>query len=185
MNTTTDPKSPPVAPLRSGDLFCLRFLTMKTPRTFNQTYVLTEAEAEMLTMPKTTREIVPASLAKELETQLSQWVEAANASQQPQAFYDGYSEAQMRAMQAMLTKANAHAHNLADQLAECAGVLASVDTERRFRDMHGNLWISQTLDWCKGAKAIGAKANALLETHDNLSEQNLQAEPRSADLPQP
>jgi hypothetical protein len=65
-----------------------------------------------------------------------------------------------------------HAHKLAEQLAECAGVLASVDTERRFRDMHGNLWISQTLDWCKGAKAIGAKANALLETHDNLSEQN-------------
>jgi hypothetical protein len=65
-----------------------------------------------------------------------------------------------------------HTHKLAEQLAECAGVLASVDTDRRFRDMHGNLWISQTLDWCKGAKAIGEKANELLEAHDDLSEPN-------------
>jgi len=41
------------------------------------------------------------------ELQLKDWNAAADASRQPNAFYDGYSEAQMRAMQAMLTKAEA------------------------------------------------------------------------------
>lgn len=54
--------------------------------------------------------------AKQCEAQLAQWAEAADASQQPQAFYDGYSEAQMRAMQAMLTKAKKEA---ADAKAAC------------------------------------------------------------------
>lgn len=164
---------------------------MKTPRTNAQIILLTDAESEMLHLLSGERRLVPAALAESLETQLTQWVEAADASQQSQAFYDGYGEAQMRAMQAMMTNAKTDADDqakwakhysdrcdkLVEQLAECAGVLASVDTERRFRDMHGNIWISQTLDWCKGAKAIGEKANALLEEHDDLSAQNAVHEP--------
>ena len=45
--------------------------------------------------------------AERAEASLKQWNDAADASRQPNAFYDGYSEAQMRAMQAMLTKAEA------------------------------------------------------------------------------
>jgi hypothetical protein len=37
------------------------------------------------------------------------WADAADASQQPETFYDGYSEAVMRAMQCMLTEAKARA----------------------------------------------------------------------------
>ncbi len=102
--------------------------------------------------------------AKQCEAQLAQWVEAADASQQPQAFYDGYSEAQMRAMQAMLTNAKARADfEYAKQKRVSAELeKAKLDTRRLDWLKHGikfmheegacghsDLWMVYDKDWSK------------------------------------
>lgn len=68
-------------------------------------------------------DVIPASVARRIETMLQEWAEAADASQQPQAFYDGYSETQMRAMQAMLTNANREVSYLKEDLQLLKGFL--------------------------------------------------------------
>lgn len=64
--------------------------------------------------------------------------------------------------------ARAHAEKLAGQLAECVGIMSAVNLDRRHRDMHGNLFLNQTLDWGKGCAAIAAQSNLLLEEHDDF-----------------
>lgn len=58
---------------------------------------------------------------------------------------------------------------LAAALAECAGYIASVRTDRRVRDTDGQVYCGQTRDWCSGAKDIAERANKLLEEHDNFN----------------
>lgn len=69
-----------------------------------------------------------------------------------------------------LREANARlsklAQQLASQLAECAGYIASVRTDCRAR-IDGEFFALQTLDWAQGAKEIAARANALLEQYDD------------------
>ena len=57
------------------------------------------------------------------------------------------------------------ADTLATQLAECAGYIASVRTDRQItRD--GDVYALQTLEWAEGALEIAEKANAVLEAWD-------------------
>ena len=60
-----------------------------------------------------------------------------------------------------------HANALANQLAECAGYLATVDTDRQIL-WHESLYALQTVEWAEGASEIAERANKLLETHDDL-----------------
>lgn len=62
----------------------------------------------------------------------------------------------------------AHAKALAGSLAEAAGYLATVRTDRRCKDQFGEVFAGQTFDWAAGAEEIATKANALLEAHDAL-----------------
>ena len=62
-----------------------------------------------------------------------------------------------------------HAKKLAAALADAAGYLASIRTDRKFRDQHGEVLLGQTKDWASAAKDFAATANALLEEHDNLN----------------
>jgi hypothetical protein len=66
------------------------------------------------------------------------WADAADAAQQPETFYEGYSEAVMRAMQAMLTEAKADRDALRKELhvAEQAILLGNEDLEE-VREMLG------------------------------------------------
>jgi hypothetical protein len=61
----------------------------------------------------------------------------------------------------------AHAQKLAGQLAECAGYLASVRTDRQILH-HEELFALQTVEWAEGAAEIAEKANAALKEHDSL-----------------
>lgn len=61
------------------------------------------------------------------------------------------------------------ASQLAAQLAECAGYIASVRTDRQItRD--GDIYALQTLEWAEGAVEIAEKANAALESYDAYME---------------
>lgn len=56
---------------------------------------------------------------------------------------------------------------LVDSLSECAGYIASVNTERTMEDkIIGETWALQTLEWAQGAEAIAARANTVLEAYD-------------------
>ncbi len=74
-----------------------------------------------------------------------------------------------------------HADKLAAQLAECAGYLASVRTDRKTRDEHGEIYAAQTMEWAEGAAEIAERVNATLEAHDDL--RALQANTRRSDTP--
>ena len=60
-----------------------------------------------------------------------------------------------------------HANALANQLAECAGYMATVNTERQII-WHESLYALQTVEWAEGAAKIAERANRLLEAHDDL-----------------
>ena len=64
-----------------------------------------------------------------------------------------------------------HSDALAAALAEAAGYLASVRTDRKSY-IAGEPYALQTLDWADGAIEYAEKANALLEKHDSLSVAN-------------
>ena len=66
------------------------------------------------------------------------WAEAANASQQPETFYEGYSEAVMRAMQCMLTEARADHADAVQHLFTCRKNISELESERDAlrRDLH-------------------------------------------------
>jgi len=55
---------------------------------------------------------------------------------------------------------------LVDSLSECAGYIASVDTDHK-QYSQGETWALQTLDWAQGAKDIAARANTVLEAYDD------------------
>jgi hypothetical protein len=56
---------------------------------------------------------------------------------------------------------------LVDSLTECAGYIASVNTERTSEDAEsGETWALQTLEWAQGAYEIAVRANAVLEAYD-------------------
>jgi hypothetical protein len=85
-------------------------------------------------------------------------------------------------LRAMLTLRDKHADSLAAQLAECAGYIASVRTDRQITH-HEELYALQTVEWAEGAYEIAEKANAMLEAHDNL--RALQANDRDQPRPDP
>jgi len=60
---------------------------------------------------------------------------------------------------------------LAAALADAAGYLASVRTDRRVL-ADGTQFALQTLEWADGAKEYAEKANALLEEHDARSDRS-------------
>lgn len=63
-----------------------------------------------------------------------------------------------------------HSKALANQLAECAGYIASVRVDRRYKDpLDGTIYCGQTRDWAAGAKDISDRANQLLEKHDEIT----------------
>lgn len=62
-----------------------------------------------------------------------------------------------------------HTKKLAAALADAAGYLSSVRTDRKIRDQHGEIYAAQTQEWADGAKEFAETANALLEEHDNLN----------------
>lgn len=67
-------------------------------------------------------------------------------------------------------EARRHADKLAAALADAAGYLASVRTDRRYKDpTDGTVYCGQTRDWADGAKQYAEKANALLEAHDEFN----------------
>lgn len=68
----------------------------------------------------------------------------------------------------LVGRLRAHAIELASQLAECAGYLASVRTDVTMTDTAGQKWALQTDEWAEGAAPIAEKANEVLEKHDSL-----------------
>lgn len=54
---------------------------------------------------------------------------------------------------------------MATELANCAGYIASVRTDRQIT-WHEELYALQTMEWAEGAVEIAEKANAVLEAHD-------------------
>lgn len=60
-----------------------------------------------------------------------------------------------------------HAKKLAAALADATGYLASVRTDRR-HEQAGETFVLQTLEWAEGAEQFAAKANELLEKHDEF-----------------
>jgi hypothetical protein len=73
-----------------------------------------------------------------------------------------------------------HTLTLAECLADIAGYLASVRLDRK-KDIDGELYILQTMDWGLGAKEFSEKAHALLKTHDELFSGNFKANSTSAE----
>lgn len=67
----------------------------------------------------------------------------------------------------LVRRLEAHAQTLAEILAECAGYLASVRTDRQIVH-HEELFALQTVEWAEGAVEIAEKANAALEAHDDI-----------------
>lgn len=70
-----------------------------------------------------------------------------------------------------------HARKLAAALADAAGYLASVRTDRILRT-DGDKFALQTLDWAEGAKEYADSANEILDEHDALVSQNAQSHPQ-------
>lgn len=68
-----------------------------------------------------------------------------------------------------------HADKLAAALADAAGYLSSVRTDRKLKDQFGEVYLGQTEDWAAGAKEIAERANALLEEHDERAAQDASA----------
>lgn len=72
---------------------------------------------------------------------------------------------ELKEAQAQNARLREESASLAAQLAECAGYIASVRTDRQLtRD--GDVYALQTLDWAEGALGIAEKANAALEAYD-------------------
>jgi len=67
--------------------------------------------------------------------------------------------------QAELAAERARLDAMAAELANCAGYIASVRTDRLIT-WHEELYALQTLEWAEGAFEIAEKANAVLEAHD-------------------
>lgn len=66
--------------------------------------------------------------------------------------------------------ARRHADKLAAALADAAGYLASVRTDRRYEDpQDGAVYCGQTRDWADGAKQFADTANELLAAHDEFN----------------
>jgi hypothetical protein len=59
------------------------------------------------------------------------------------------------------------AAKMAGALADAAGYLASVRTDRLVK-AEGEVWTCQTRDWAEGAKEFAEKGNAILEEYDDL-----------------
>jgi chromosome segregation ATPase len=57
------------------------------------------------------------------------------------------------------------AAQLAAQLADCAGYIASVRTDRQIT-REGDVYALQTLEWAEGAVEVAQYANAALEAYD-------------------
>lgn len=80
------------------------------------------------------RDVIPFAVARKLEKELrllerhavtlkallDSWNAHADAAQMPQEFYDGYNEASMRAMQALLTAERNKSESLVRQLSKTA-----------------------------------------------------------------
>jgi ferredoxin-NADP reductase len=66
--------------------------------------------------------------------------------------------------------ARRHADKLATMLADATGYLASVRTDRRYKDPHdGVVYCGQTRDWADGSRQLAERANAMLEAHDEFN----------------
>lgn len=66
-------------------------------------------------------------------------------------------------------EARRHADKLAAVLADAAGYLATVRTDRRYKDEFGHVYCGQTRDWADGARQLSDRANAMLEAHDEFN----------------
>lgn len=62
---------------------------------------------------------------------------------------------------------NDHANRLARCLADLAGYIASVRTDRLV-EIEGELFVAQTKEWAIGANELAKEANLLLELHDAI-----------------
>ncbi len=70
---------------------------------------------------------------------------------------------------------------MAAELANCAGYIASVRTDRQIT-WHEELYALQTVEWAEGAVEIAEKANAVLEAHDSDLANDLdETRPRAKD----
>ena len=94
----------------------------------------------------------PTSLEAQLQTML---INASNAADSQYEMAKTYSKL---------------CDKMADRLAECVGLLLTIENASRFHDVNGNLWINRTAEWCDLTKEVAEKAGAAIKEHDTTAD---------------